>query len=234
MATDKLKILVKLPSRERPIKFFQTITEIVDNFSDKENYMILASLDMDDTIMRSPEVVEHTRKLFQIIPKNLILEYGKSEGKIHAVNRDIAQCKYPWDIVLVMSDDMRVVQKGVDEFIRSRYMLDFPDLDGCLHLNDGYVGDKLCTIPIMGRKTYDRDKNIYHPSYKSVWADNEQTEKYTAQGKMKYYPQVYIKHSEHPANNGAFKGDDLHKKNESFYGVDKENFEKRKFLNFPL
>jgi hypothetical protein len=233
MATEKLKILVKLPSRERPVRFFQTITEIVNNFSDKVNFKILASLDSDDNSMRSPEVLGHLKRLFEIIPNNIIVKYGKSNGKIHAVNRDIETVDYPWDILLVMSDDMRIVKPGVDEYIRSRFLLDFPTLDGCLHLNDGYTGQKLCTIPIIGRPVWERDGHVYHPAYNSLWADNEQTEKHTAAGRMKYYPEVYIKHSDHPANNENVKGDRLHGYNESFYGSDEQVYKKRKFQNFP-
>ena len=75
-------------------------------------------------------------------------------------------------IVLLASDDMIPMEKGFDNIIIDKMKNYYPDTDGVLWFNDGYQGDKLNTLCILGKKYYDRFGYIYNPEYISVLSDN--------------------------------------------------------------
>ena len=110
---------------------------------------------------------------------------GVSKNKIDAVNRDII-IHPSWDILVVISDDMRFVRKDADKIIIEDMTKYFPDTDGVLHYNDGNQKGNVMTMSIIGRKYYERDKYVYNPAYESVWCDAEETEKAYMRGKYKY------------------------------------------------
>jgi len=126
---------------------------------------------------------------------------GASESKIHAVNRDINEFDEPWDILVVASDDMWPVAKGWDTTIRNDMAKHFPDLDGMLWYPDGFQ-KRITTMPIMGRRYYNRFGFVYHPSYRSFWCDNEQTAVAQAHGKIVYIDQQLFEHR-HTRNHGT-------------------------------
>ena len=106
----KYKILFKYPSRQRRERFLQGLDSILENIHDQENYQVLVTADLDDPAMRDlPQyVVDH--------PK-VRVQYGTSNSKIHAVNRDM-EFADDWDIVVVMSDDMVITFDGFDEVFK--------------------------------------------------------------------------------------------------------------------
>jgi hypothetical protein len=73
----------------------------------------------------------------------------------------------------------------------------YPDTDGVLWFNDGYQGNRLNTLCILGKKYYDRFNYIYHPDYISVWCDNEFMDVANLLGKQIYFDDIIIRH-EHP------------------------------------
>jgi hypothetical protein len=99
-----------------------------------------------------------------------------------------------------------------------------------LWYNDGYVGQKLNTMCIMGRKYFDRFAYIYHPDYISLFCDNEFMDVSMILNKVKYSEDVLFKH-EHPAN-GVGAMDKLYNMNEKYYKIDQITYEKRKQQNF--
>lgn len=215
----KLKILIKFPTRSRPEKFLQCLSKAIELSNDKENLKILISYDEDDETM-TEEVIEKAKAL-----GNVELFSGKSENKIHAVNRDMEHSG-EWDILVLLSDDMECEMKGWDDIIRSK----FTGLDRILHFNDGYRKQSLLTLPIMGRSYYERFGYIYHPDYISLWADNEQMEVGQKLLRLKYFRIVLFRHK--MAMNG-FEQDELHKHTESFFEEDKKTYEARKRKGFP-
>lgn len=151
-------------------------------------------------------------------------------GKIAAVN---AFNSKKWDVLLIASDDMVPMVQGWDDIIRFNMNKYFPDTDGVLWFNDGYVGDRLNTLPCLGKKYYDRFDYVYNPAYKSLWADNEFMEVATKLGKQVYIGQCIIKH-EHPGNNPAVVYDDIYKRNDKFWNEDHSTYIRRKQINFGL
>ena len=163
---------------------------------------------------------------------NTILIKGKSKNKIDACNRDIniVSEEFRWDILILASDDMTPLYKGYDTVIRNNMKKYYPDTDGVLFFNDGFRKNNLNTMCILGKNYYQRFNYIYHPSYISLWCDNEFMEVANILKKQTYFNDILFKH-DHPVNTGE-KRDSLYNKNESYFNIDKQNYLKRKSLNF--
>lgn len=219
-----MKLLVKYPTRNRPEQFLKILKQYYESAIDKDNIEWLVSYDLDDKKMNSL-ILEQAKR---IIP-GIKLVGGISRNKIDACNRDMNHAS-DWDIVVLISDDMEVNTHGWDNVIRDNMKKYFPDTDGVLWFYDGYQ-DRICTFSILGKKYYERFGYLYHPSYRSLWCDNEFTEVAKNLGKLKYIPTAIVKH-QHPCWGGGIKMDDLYRVNESFYNIDAENYKKRKALNF--
>jgi hypothetical protein len=188
-----MKILIKYPTRGRRALFEETIKNIQDTISGEHEYSIEVTTDKDDESM-------HVVNLSADELVNVSFMSGYSLSKIHACNRDmdIITANYDWDILILMSDDMKFVVKGWDKKIVEEF--NKTGLDAFQHWNDGYVGDKLPTMSIMGREYYERFFYIYTPCYKSFSCDAEAMFVAQMLGKWHYYSEVIFKH-EHPANN---------------------------------
>jgi len=153
--------------------------------------------------------------------------------KIKACNYKISNFDSWFDIVVLISDDMIPQIKGYDNIIESEMRNNYPNTDGCLWFNDGYVEDRLCTLSILGKKYYQRFGYIYHPEYVSMWCDNELTEVGKMLNKIKYDDRVIIKH-EHPAWNKSVEKDANYLENEPYYDIDKSVYIRRKLVNFNI
>jgi hypothetical protein len=215
-----MHILIKFPSRGRPDKLRSTFLKYVGFAEDISKISFLISLDEDDsTVTKTQQII-----LKKIHPDTQIV-IGKSCGKIGAVNRDM-ELAPPYDILLLASDDMIPQVKGYDRIIRDKMTQHYPDTDGVVWFNDGYQKDRLNTLCIMGKKYYDRFGYIYHPSYKSLWCDNEFTVVATMLGKQTYFEQIIIKH-EHPLWTKETP-DTVLVENDKYDPEDRANFERRK------
>jgi hypothetical protein len=212
-----MKLFIKYPTKYRPQKSIETLKQYVKLADDMSNIKILVSLDYDDTSVKD--------ELYTSIHPNITVKRGPSEGKIAAINRDIPEAS-SFDILLLASDDMIPNVYGYDTVIRDSMTQFFPDTDGVLFFNDGYVGYKLNTLVICGSKYYQRFGYIYYPEYKSLYCDNEFMDTANRLGKQVYLNKVIIKH-EHPANVRSVSLDALYKKNEGFYGIDGELYRQR-------
>ena len=87
-------------------------------------------------------------------------------------------------------------------------------------------------MSIMGYDYYMRDKYIYHPSYQSVYCDNEAQDVAKLRGCYKYVNEDILVH-EHPAW-GKAPMDYQYAKTEhpTTYMQDEANYKKRKNANF--
>lgn len=229
---EKYKILIKFASRSREQKFFTCLDNIFNNVIDKENFCVLVSLDIDDISMYNQNTLNRLSTYLNEYPNNLIVKFATSKNKIDAINRDVNQIKerFNFDILINFSDDMLWTRHGFDEVIREKFKLHFPDTNGNLHFNDGYTKERLCTMSIIGRKYYDKYNYIYHPSYFSLWCDNEYTIVAKNQQKIVYFEELIFVHN-HPSNVGGIVDEQL-KKTESFAEVDYNNFMNRQKNNF--
>jgi len=234
-------ILMKVTSRERPEQLLKTIKYYIEFANNTKDMVWLFSFDRD-CVCGSINFTNQLAVLFGfygIDGKNCVVITGVSENKIHAINRDVSFLNkttfdvpqsYPklWDILLNISDDQVPIVKGYDDKIRS-LMPD--DLDASLWFNDG-AQNRLNTQEIVGRNYYNRFGYIYHPSYKSLWCDNEAHEVAVSLGKLIKNKEIIIKHF-HPGHMKGISTDALYQKNESFWNEDEANYKNRKALNFP-
>lgn len=221
-----MHILIKFPSRGRPEKLRSTFLKYVQMAEDTSKISFIVSLDEDDTTRTRTQSI-----ILKLIHKNTEIIVGPPCGKIGAVNRDLDPLP-PFDILLLASDDMIPVQKGYDSLLRQKMAEYYPDTDGVLFFNDGYRQDTLNTLCILGRKYYERFGYIYHPSYKSLWCDNEFTEVASKLGKQTYFSDIIIRH-EHPFWTKEDM-DRIYLENQEWDSKDKQNYINRSILGFPL
>ena len=223
---EPMSILVKFPTRSRPDQFLQTFSTYITKADDPKHIRFLITLDAnDDTV--TPEFLQTIHNIHPHV-KYVV---GTSKNKIDAVNRDMDQAG-DYDILLLASDDMIPVVQGYDRIIRDAMKEHYPDRDGVLFFNDGYNGSKLNTLSIMGKPYYERFHYLYHPSYKSLYCDNEFMHVAQRLGKQTYFDQVIIRH-DHPKTSVNVKHDALYQKNYSYTKADHDNYIQRKRLGFP-
>lgn len=222
-----MKILVKLPCRERPQKLLQRIQEYQSLATDK-GIQYLVSLDRNDPSCTSGYILGRLHAL------GCTVCIDNSHNKINAVNRDIEKAD-SWDILVLASDDMVCVQQGWDDIIKSDMVVNYPDTDGVLWYWDGdnATKGKLNTMCILGKKYYERFGYIYHPEYKSLWCDNEFMEVADMLGRQYKSETVLFKHV-HFSNTPGLQPDKLMKRTQSLYTQDQQTFTKRKAENYGL
>ena len=204
-----IDVLVKFPTRERPGTFAKALGLLVNGARRLERIHFLFSLDEDDPdLMRNKQVIDSAG----IAPENYTVIVGRSAGKIHAVNRDIATFDKEWRTVLVASDDM-LATDWWDVWVIQCMEQFYPTTDGSLWFHDGYQKD-ICTIPCIGRARYDALGYIYNPIYQSVFADDEQTHRAIKEDRITKMDHVLMRH-DHPAWNSSLKPDALYRRNET-------------------
>lgn len=222
-----MKLLIKFPTRNRPEKFFNTLDLYYDLCSDIENVSFLITCDLDDDTMNNNDIIQKLGTY-----KNLKFSYGDNKSKIEAINYGINDVIDDFGVLLLASDDMIPKVYGYDKIILENMISLYPDTDGVLWFNDGHQKNNLNTLCILGKKYYKRFNYIYHPSYKSLWCDNEFMTVANILSKQTYIDKIIIKH-EHP-DCGYGKYDQIHFTNFENNNIDNLNFIKRKKINFGL
>ena len=214
-----MKLTYSFPSRSRPVKFFAALDNI-RSMSASDNYEVIAKLDDDDK-----QFTQRFKDRLSEYPE-VIVKWGRSKNKVHAVNRDLEGMT--GEILLCHSDDMVMIKRGFDDFIREQ----FKNFEGLLHLPDGYANARVCTYSIMHVSYYKRFGYIYHPDYISLWCDNEQTQVAKMLNKYKYVNEQIFQH-EHPVL-GHVPKDEMYMRQGRFYKEEEITFRKRENKNFDL
>ena len=204
-----------------------------------DDYMIICSCDNDDLTMYNEDVQK--KLLDNPKYKNVIIFWGLSRGKVHAINRNLGEPtfkmlyeEYPatkdWKYLVLLSDDM-VLLPGFDIEIPKAFEDGF---SGLVHFPDGIANEKLCTFSVMDRAYYEELGHIYNPAYDSIGCDNEQHEVAVLTKRYKYVPVIIVKHL-HPAY-GMAPIDDLYRRNEhpALYAKDLETLRNRRAINFGI
>jgi hypothetical protein len=169
---NSYKILVKFPTRNRPVRFFETLDLYISKANNINNIIFLITCDNDDLTMNISNVHERLKQYQE--KYNLKVYFENNTSKIEAINACMNKVT-DWDILLLASDDMIPVVQGYDNIIRQDMETYYSNLDGILWYGDGHQ-DKINTLCILGKTYYNRFSYIYHPSYKSLFCDNEYTE----------------------------------------------------------
>jgi hypothetical protein len=211
-----------------------TLATYVQMATQKDKIGIAVSCDEDDTSMRRNLVKEELGRTMRGVEWNRIF-YSLNKSKIQACNANMSDIEYPWDIVVLVSDDMIPQVSGWDDVIRSHMMSRFPDTNGILWFDDGYQNDRLNTLCVFGRKIYEEFGYIYEPSYKSLFCDTELTDR--CRGDLKdrclYVPYCIIRH-EHPGTGFTQYNDALYQHNQKFWTEDMMTYIRRKTYAYDL
>lgn len=224
-----MRILLKCPTRSRPQKVTQTLQKYISLASKRNLIGVALSCDEDDTSMTRKSTQSEISAILSPIAWYRIF-YSPNKTKIEACNANMNEIDYPWDIVVLVSDDMIPQISGWDEVIRTHMNAYFPDTDGILWFNDGYQGDKLNTLSIYGRKMYECLGNMYEPQYKSLFCDTELTDRCRTgdlASRCRYVPYCIIRH-EHPGTGYAQNMDTLYAANQRYWSKDMYTYISRK------
>lgn len=220
------KILMKFTSRSRFHQLKDCIMKYYELADDTKNMIWVFSFDTDDD--------SFNEKDFKIFMDNLNVDYKYfldiSQNKIHAINRDVNKID-DWDILLNISDDQMPTLQGYDNYIR-REMDDNNSLS--LWFYDGHQ-HRVNTQEIIGKNYYRIFNYVYHPSYKSLFCDNECTDVGLSLGKLKKFEISIIRHY-HPSweVGSVIREDELYRKNQAYWSEDETNYHNRKAQNFPI
>jgi hypothetical protein len=218
-----MELLIKLPTRERANQAIKVIDSMIHFSTHKKMVRYLLTLDEDD-----PELKQLLAgiKSFSMFGYKVDYIIGKSENKIHAVNRDLDKVT-DWDVLVLTSDDMIPVQNGWDVILRA--LFEHNGLDTVVYTPDGYT--PLNTLPILGKEYYNRFGYVYNPIYKSFFCDNEFHIIAESLKKQITIPKTLFKH-EHFCNNSQIKNDVLYQKNQKWWAEDEATFNARKVEGF--
>lgn len=207
-----MKLLIKYATRGRRSLFNEGLANIKAMTTGQ--YDLIVSADTCDSVMQG-----------------LNINYAERTSKIGAINRDLDGVKFDW--LVNFSDDMRFTVKGWDQrMLRQIQRVWGNSTDFFAHFNDGFVGDKLPTMSVIGWDYYQRDKYIYHPSYNSVSCDAEAMFVAMMRGRHHYFPEVYFNHI-HPANL-RFPSDQTYRDNDKYGHEDTQNYFKRMAKGFDV
>jgi len=222
-----MRLLLKFPTRSRPQQAMKVLQQYFSMATNPKSIGVAMSCDSDDDSMTRTLVKDEFDRILGQFGWHRIY-YGNNKSKIEACNADMEKIEYPWNIVVLVSDDMVPILKGYDDVIRSHMLSSFPDTNGILWFNDGHQGDKLNTLSVMGRTMYQTFGYIYHPSYKSFYCDTEFTDlcRTSLKSKCLYVAACIVRH-EHPGN-GYGGLDSLYQKNQLAWNVDMDNYINRK------
>ena len=229
-----MKLLVQFPTYGRAEKFLSCLNKYVETVSSHHDVFFNINCDAADLTMTSPYVQERIKFILSKVPNvSGVVNYDPDTTKISAMNSNMEDLDF--DIVICPSDDMIPRAWGWDNEIAIAMKKHFPDLDGCVHFNDGNTDGELITFSILGKALYDHFGYIYHPDYKSLYCDDEFTREVRRMGKEVYVNKLLISH-EH----WSIEGSENHNQHDLavhktlyFSGRDQQVFEERKKRGFP-
>ena len=181
------------------------------------------SMDFDDLTMNNQSMTDYLgSKNSERI--ELVYFFGQSNGKIDAINRDIPL--EGWDIIVATADDMEPFQDWDKTMIENFKENFFKAIN---YNTDPRVKDfkTLITLPVIGKDLYKHFGYIYHKSYRSEFADNEQTMEFEKMGILEHVDRQPIIHKWHE-NQDALMGKNIYEGS-----FDRAVFERRKSEGFP-
>lgn len=221
-------LLIKIPTRSRPQRFFEVLDKYYEMLSGDVPYSFLITCDEDDSTMNNSMVIERLRQY-----PNLHFFFGKSKSKIDSYNRDFDK-NLKFNILCIGSDDLEPIEPAFDLIIVEEMMSRFPDFDGVVRFSDGLNYSNANIYPVIGKKYFDRFGFVYYPEYKTAYCDNELTDVARRLHKNHDANIVLMRHN-HPGF-GRAPMDDLYIRNENkqLYKHDAGLYQMRKERDFPM
>jgi hypothetical protein len=218
-----MKVLVHIPSRGRHKALSLAVVRWLAAIKDLENTRLLLTLDDDDT--PGAELVQAMKVYPPEYPLEAII--GPHKDKVSAINADLDL--FPWDVLVCASDDLYPMELEFDQAVRTDFANDVPDFDGVLWYPD--KNSRICCHPVIGRKYYERDGYVFHPSYRAFYCDDELT--MVAQKRGKLFQSTSVEWDHRHPNYRTRKPDELDHRNKEFMRQDYLTFCRRQSAGFP-
>ncbi len=231
-----MNILIQFPTYGRPDRFLDVFDKYVSMSSAENDLFFNINCDSADLTMTGKDIQNAITDI--LMARDNVLADINFEGmteKISAINNNIDDVEFDWDIVIVASDDMVPQVEGWDLEITNAMQKYYPNLDGCVHFNDGNTNGELITFSILGRKLYETFGYIYHPDYKSLYCDDEFTQVVRGMDKETYIDKVIVSHEHYSIEGSQNHGvrDIATIKTLAYSGRDQQVFAVRKKLGWP-
>jgi hypothetical protein len=205
------------PSRGRPQKSLETSREWI--YKAGCEVELLLSVDNDD-----PSIKEYLRKTFA----NLVVP-GDNKSVVGATNRAAKFARA--NVLVYLSDDFKCPENWGQLILNEFENEDRPLLikvDDCLQKFNVPV----LTIPIMNRALYERLGYFWHPSYKSMFVDEDLYWTAHKLGALKNCEHLKFPH-EH-CSLGRCENDETYQRSAANWDSGKAFYHERKQAGFPL
>ena len=208
------------PSRGRPQKALETYNHWISKSSKEIPIEHVLSLDSSDKCVK--EYQQNFPKSKIIISDNTCVVEATNAGAVYSEG----------DILIYLSDDFKcpahwdkLIEAETSPHNHRPWLLKVND---CLQQYQTPV----LTIPIVNRKLYERLGYFWHPSYKSMFVDEDLYWVCHNNGWTIHAQHLKFPH-EHWCNGKAEK-DETYTKSESNWNQGQETFNRRKAAGFPL
>ena len=204
------------PSRGRPSKALKTMSDWSIR-AGMRDFEYIISVDSED-----PKAEDYKKYFPEWITVNNNLSV------VDATNK--AAAKSSGDILVYLSDDFDCPDFWVDLVEREFEGCNEPRLikvDDCLQP----FGVAVLTIPIMNRQLYERLGYFWHPSYRSMFVDEDLYWTASKLGALKLCPGLRFPHNH--VSIGKAEDDETYKRSAANWDQGKQTFEQRKRLGFP-
>jgi glycosyltransferase involved in cell wall biosynthesis len=212
------------PSRGRPNKAVSTAGEWLTKAGDVEVEWII-SLDQSDPTLPKyhDELIQHKFPHRLVIADNKSVVEATNMGAVYADG----------DVLIYVSDDFSPPDRWGEKLeleIKTHIYGDcwLLKVDDCLQPFHVAV----LTIPIMSKKLYNTLGYFWHPSYKSMFVDEDLYWTCKNNGWLKVAPNLKFEHK-HPSV-GKADNDETYINSAKNWDSGKATYQERKRLNFPL
>jgi len=181
------KISLLLPTRGRPHLLKRLFKSIIDTTQDLSNVEIIMCIDDDDP--QSHNIDEPGLNIVKLIgPRSSMGDYNT-----RCLNRSTG------DIIILLNDDLTMETPGWDRIV-SEFILTIPDGILMAYPNDTEGCGKMCTFPIMTRKTCDILSNPYPKEYDALFIDQHLLDiflrlRHLGKNRMFYLENVIFEHN---------------------------------------
>lgn len=231
-----MKLVIKYPTRNRPAQFKALMENYIKLLSGKHEVLFILSMDNDDPTMNNAGMAEWLERFSSLTVKehptvSIQWYFGTSKNKVEACNADMDNVS--GDVLMMIADDMVPLVKDYDDIILTKFAAEIPDGMGALKFWDGLRNktDDLMCLQIIGVPLFKKIGHFFHPSYESVFCDDELTAVCKQLGRFVRDDRCIIKHV---WNRNHFDYLRERTENQETKLRDMKRFQERKKKNFDL
>ena len=203
------------PSRSRPQKSFETSTDWISRAGVETE--LIVSVDRDDPYIRD----------YYYLYEGKIL-VNDNKFVVQAANHAAKVAKF--DVLVYLSDDFKCFDNWGVEVLKRFEGIEKPLLIKVDDKLQTFHKDVL-TIPIMNRLLYQELGYFFHPSYHSMFCDQDLYYTVKNMDAMALCPDLIFEH--HHYVNGKAKKDETYDRSTSNWNQGKHLYAQRKAQNFP-